>query len=67
LPGSSPFFIPPGSNPDDHREEVLRRMRALAKVAEAANAILLHEDDRELYGDIPHRCSDIVTSLTRRI
>ena len=38
-------------------------MRALAKVAETANAILLHEDDREIYGDIPHRCPDIVTSL----
>jgi hypothetical protein len=38
-------------------------MRALAKVAEAANVILLHGNEQEIYGDIPHRCLDIVTSV----
>ena len=38
-------------------------MCALAKVAEAANVILLHGNEQEIYGDIPHRCLDIVTSV----
>jgi sugar phosphate isomerase/epimerase len=57
------FFIRPGDDPDDHRDEVLRRMRALADVAEAADVILLHENEKEIFGDIPRRCLDIVTAV----
>ncbi len=57
------FFIRDGDDPDDHREEVLRRMRALADVAEEAGVIAVHENEKEIYGDIPRRCLDIVTSV----
>jgi sugar phosphate isomerase/epimerase len=56
------FFIRDGE-PDDHRDEVLRRMRALTEVAEQADVILLHENEKEIYGDIPRRCVDIVESI----
>ncbi len=57
------FFIRDGDNPDDHRDEVLRRMRALADVAERAGVVAVHENEKEIYGDIPRRCLDIVTSV----
>lgn len=57
------FFIPAGANPDDYREEVLRRMRGLAEVAEGTGVTLLHENEKEIFGDIPRRCLDIVTSV----
>ena len=57
------FFIDPSDDPDAHRDEVLRRMRALADVAEAAGVVLLHENEKEIYGDIPRRCHDIVSSV----
>ena len=57
------FFIRDGSDPDDHRDEVLRRMTALAEVATDAGVIMLHENEKEIYGDIPRRCLDIVTSV----
>ena len=57
------FFLRPGSDPADHRDEVLRRMRALAEVAERADVVLLHENEKEIYGDTPQRCLDIVTSV----
>jgi sugar phosphate isomerase/epimerase len=57
------FFLRPGSDPADHRDEVLRRMRALAEVAEQAGVQLLHENEKEIYGDIPERCLDVVTSV----
>jgi sugar phosphate isomerase/epimerase len=57
------FFIRDGDNPDDHRDEVLRRMRALADVAEAAGVIAVHENEKEIYGDVPRRCLDIVESV----
>jgi sugar phosphate isomerase/epimerase len=57
------FFIPEDENPDDHRDEVLARMRAIADVAEQAGVIAVHENEKEIYGDIPRRCLDIVTSV----
>jgi sugar phosphate isomerase/epimerase len=57
------FFVRPGANPADHRAEVLDRMRALATVAEEAEVTLLHENEKEIYGDTPERCLDIVTSV----
>jgi sugar phosphate isomerase/epimerase len=57
------FFIRDGSNPDDHQDEVLRRMGALAEVAETADVTLLHENEKDIYGDVPARCHDIVTSV----
>ena len=35
-------------------------MGALAAVAEEAGVILLHENEKDIYGDIPARCLDIV-------
>ena len=57
------FFIPDGENPDDHRDEVLRRMTALARVAEQGEVIFLHENEKEIYGDIPRRCVDILETV----
>ena len=57
------FFIPEGEDPDSYRDEVLRRMRAIADVAEQAGVIAVHENEKEIYGDIPRRCLDIVTSV----
>lgn len=57
------FFMREGMNPDDHRDEVLRRMRALADEAEQGDVIMVHENEKDIYGDIPRRCADIITSV----
>ena len=57
------FFIPAGTDPDSRREEVLSRMRALAELATSSHVILVHENEKEIYGDIPRRCLEIVTSV----
>jgi sugar phosphate isomerase/epimerase len=57
------FFVPSGDDPKVHRDEVLRRMRALAEVAEAAGVTLVHENEKDIYGDTPDRCLDIIESV----
>jgi sugar phosphate isomerase/epimerase len=57
------FFIPEGHEPDRYREEVLERMGALAGEAESAGITLLHENEKEIYGDVPSRCVDILSSV----
>src|SRR5215213_2297312 len=57
------FFLRKGMNPADQRGEVIERMRALARVAEDADLVLLHENEKDIYGDVPSRCLDIVRSV----
>jgi sugar phosphate isomerase/epimerase len=57
------FFIPEGEDADQHRTEVLTRMRALATLAESHEQVLLHENEKHIYGDIPRRCLDLVESV----
>ena len=57
------FFLRPGADPAAHRDEVIDRMRALTRIAEEADLVLLHENEKEIYGDVPARCLDIVRSV----
>ncbi|GIF21783.1 sugar phosphate isomerase/epimerase [Actinoplanes tereljensis] len=57
------FFLPRGDDPAHHRAAVLDRMRALVRVAEEAGLILLHENEKQIYGDVPGRCLDLVRSI----
>ena len=57
------FFIPEGRAPDLYRDEVIERMGALASEAERSGITLLHENEKEIYGDVPDRCLDILESV----
>ncbi|MDX6206165.1 MAG: hypothetical protein QOF39_2222 [Frankiales bacterium] len=57
------FFLPAGEDPATHRDEVLRRMSALASRAEGRGVLLLHENEKDIYGDSPQRCLDLVESV----
>ena len=57
------FFIPEGTDPGSYRDEVLARTRAMVELAEAGGVTLLHENEKDIYGDIPERVVDLVTSI----
>ena len=57
------FFIPEGEHPDPYRDEVLGRMGALAREAEGSGVTLLHENEKEIYGDVPERCREILDGV----
>lgn len=57
------FFIRPGIDPDSCRDEVVRRVAELARIAEAYDVTLLHENEKEIYGDTQARCLDVVESV----
>lgn len=54
------FRIPQGDDPAMYREEVIRRMEALCGVAEKERIVLLHENEKHIYGDTGERCLDIM-------
>ncbi len=61
------FFIPAGEDPARYRDEVLERMSRLARAAEGAGVTLLHENEKDIYGDSPARCLDILTQVNSPI
>jgi sugar phosphate isomerase/epimerase len=57
------FYLPPGEPPQRYRAQVIEQMGALARVAEEHGVTLAHENEKEIYGDLPERCADLITSV----
>ncbi|WP_330615563.1 Gfo/Idh/MocA family protein [Romboutsia sp. 1001713B170131_170501_G6] len=57
------FYIPKGKNPDDYRDEVIKKLSIFTEIAKKHNIILLHENEKDIYGDISSRCLDILKSV----
>ncbi len=63
-------FYPPQSelssptyDPATQREEILRRLRELTARARAADVVLLHENEKGIYGDTIARCVDLLQQV----
>ena len=57
------FFIPAGQDPQRYRAQVIDRMAAMAALAAGRGLVLAHENEKEIYGDRPERCADIITTV----
>lgn len=57
------FFIPEGEKPEKYRDEVVYRWGQFVEAAEGSGVILLHENEKGIYGDTPERCLDLLASL----
>ncbi|WP_285768406.1 sugar phosphate isomerase/epimerase family protein [Peribacillus sp. SI8-4] len=57
------FYIPNGENPDLFEEDVIRKLREFTAIAEKYDVILLHENEKDIYGDIGRRCVDILEKV----
>ncbi|QDU21496.1 sugar phosphate isomerase/epimerase family protein [Urbifossiella limnaea] len=63
-------FYPPGNDVafdpsawPTHRDEVIRRMAAMAELAAKSKVVLLHENEHRIYGDSPERVRDVLTTV----
>lgn len=57
------FYMPDGEDPAPYREEVMKRMRQMTDVAEQEDILLLHENEKGIYGDIALRCKEIFDEI----
>ena len=57
------YYIPAGEDPAKYRSEVMRRMAKKAELAEKENIIILHENERDIYGNTGERCQDILQTV----
>ncbi len=57
------FYLPEGKSPADCKEEVFSRVGALAEEAGRWDAVLLHENEKEIYGDTAPRCLELMKAF----
>lgn len=57
------FFIPEGKDPEEYREAVLRKLEEFLAIAREHDVILLHENEKDIYGDTGARCRTLLETL----
>ena len=57
------FYIPKGEDADQYKDEVISKIKAFADIAEKYDVILLHENEKDIYGDIARRCHEILKAV----
>ncbi len=58
------FYIPQGQDPALYRSQVLERLSAMAEEARRWDSVLLHENEKGIYGDTAPRCLDLMEQLS---
>ncbi|MGH7213613.1 MAG: sugar phosphate isomerase/epimerase family protein [Tepidisphaeraceae bacterium] len=57
------YYPPEGSDFRQHRDEVLRRMRAKAAYVKDRDVVLVHENESHIYGEKGRECVDLMKSV----
>lgn len=57
------FFRSEDQTPEDIREAVMERMALLSRLAEESDVILIHENEKDIYGDTPERVLDLMKTV----
>lgn len=57
------FYIPQDQNLADFREEVLDRLGRMVEEAKAWDSVLLHENEKDIYGDNASRCKELMDAF----
>ena len=57
------FYMPTGKDPSVYKNKVIDRLGVLKEYAEKSGVVLLHENEKGIYGDIASRCKEIFEVL----
>lgn len=57
------FFIPEGKEAGQYKEEVIRRLKQMVTHVEGKDIVLLHENEKDIYGDIKDRCLEVYKAI----
>lgn len=57
------FYMPENCDYSQYRDDVIEKLKIMTELAKQEGIILLHENEKGIYGDTPERCLDIVNSV----
>ncbi|MEG0910422.1 MAG: TIM barrel protein [Ruthenibacterium sp.] len=58
------FFMPKGKNPDDYQDAVLCKLRRFVQIAQQYKIVLIHENEKDIYGDTAARCRNLFDAIS---
>jgi sugar phosphate isomerase/epimerase len=57
------YYAPRGENIDGYRDEVIERMRAKVDIVKDIDVILVHENERGIYGHSAENCVELIETV----
>ena len=57
------FYIPKGEAAENYKAEVMERLSRFVEYAKKEEVVLLHENEKGIYGDTPKRCVEILENF----
>lgn len=57
------FYIPKDKNADDYHDEVISKLKEFVTIAEKYDIVLLHENEKDIFGDTDVRCLQILEGV----
>ena len=57
------FYITEGKDPQDYRSAVIEKLEKFLEIARKYQVVLLHENEKDIYGDVASRCKDLMDTL----
>ncbi len=61
------FYPPKGADPADWKNVVFDRLETMLSLAEEAGILLVHENEKEIYGDTEDRCLELMQRFSPRM
>ena len=61
------FYFTKGESYDEYKDEVFKRLSAMADYANEQGVLCCHENERGIYGDTPERCLEIAEYFGDRL
>ena len=53
------FYMPEGEKPEKYRDEVMNRLEKMVDMAQKSGILLVHENEKGIYGDNDIRCKEL--------
>ncbi|MCR8656402.1 sugar phosphate isomerase/epimerase family protein [Paenibacillus endoradicis] len=57
------FYIPKGEEADQYHNKVISQISQFAAIAAKYNVTLLHENEKDIFGDIARRCNEMLVEV----
>lgn len=57
------FYLPKDENPEIFKIQVVKKLREFVEIAEKYNVILIHENEKDIYGDTLDRCCTLFEEI----
>ena len=61
------FFYDEGDTPENYTNEVIRRWKCFEDYARGTGITLLHENEKQIYGDIDTRCKTVLDACDKNV